>query len=83
MSFLRVYFSLAYKRVPDRISLMKYKISNYIMNRVEHMETKIDKIDDKLDSLLKFKWQVIGGALTIQVIVAGAFQIFQVIGKFK
>lgn len=62
---------------------MKHKISSYIINRVENMEKKIDTIDVKLDSLLQFKWKVIGGALTIQVIVAGAFQIIQILGRIK
>lgn len=39
---------------------MDQELVNYF---IEQSNKRLDKIEDKIDTLIKFKWQIIGGAL--------------------
>lgn len=42
---------------------------------IEYMIKRIEDIDSKVDELLKFKWQVIGGSVLFSLIFTGTFQV--------
>jgi hypothetical protein len=50
------------------------KLITYLIERVE-------KIDDKVDRLLQFKWQIIGGSVVMSAILAVIIQIAAVVFK--
>ena len=41
---------------------------------LEYLVERVEKIDDKVDKLLQFKWQIIGGSAVLSVIVTIALQ---------
>jgi len=43
---------------------------------LEYIIQRIEKIDGKVDKLLEFKWQIIGGSAVVSVVVTFAIQIF-------
>lgn len=51
---------------------MDPRLQDYLIERIE-------KIDEKVDQLLAFKWQIIGGAAAISVVVTACFQIVLVL----
>lgn len=55
---------------------MDHKLLEYIIQRVEH-------IDKKVDSLLKFKWQIMGGAIAGSAILTILFQVILFLGHTK
>lgn len=50
------------------------KLITYLIERVE-------KIDDKVDKLLQFKWQIVGGSVALSVFVTAIIQIASLIFK--
>jgi RsiW-degrading membrane proteinase PrsW (M82 family) len=50
------------------------KLITYLIERVE-------KIDDKVDRLLQFKWQIIGGSVVMSAILAVIIQIAAIVLK--
>ncbi|NJO18769.1 MAG: hypothetical protein HC838_00085 [Spirulinaceae cyanobacterium RM2_2_10] len=48
---------------------MNDKLSDYLINRIENIESKIERVDEKVDSLLRFKWQIVGGAAAFSAII--------------
>ena len=41
---------------------------------LEYLVKRVDSIDKKVEEVLKFKWQVMGGALVLNVIFMFIFQ---------
>lgn len=41
----------------------------------EHTDQRFDKLEEKMDSLIKFKWQIMGGFGVIGVIVSVVVQL--------
>ena len=48
---------------------------------VSYLVTRIDDIDKKVDNLLKFKWQIIGGSLVGSAFLTILFQLFVILYK--
>jgi len=42
---------------------------------IEQTNMRLRLIDNKLDDLLKFKWQIIGGSVLLSIVVTFAFQV--------
>jgi len=42
---------------------------------IERTDERFDKLESKLDMLIKFKWQIIGGSVTASVFVACMVQL--------
>lgn len=74
-------FSIVSQKLTDRMRLMNDKLSDYLISRVDGMEMKIERVEDKIDSLLQFKWQVVGGAITLSAIITFGFQFLDLISK--
>lgn len=36
---------------------------------------KIDRLEEKVDRLLEFKWKIVGGTILASLILTGAFQL--------
>lgn len=60
---------------------MSDKLFDYLINRVENIENKIENVDEKVDSLLQFKWQIVGGGITLSAIITFGFQILDLLSK--
>lgn len=43
---------------------------------LEYLKERIEKIDEKVDRLLEFKWQIIGGSVVLSVICGILTQLF-------
>jgi len=43
---------------------------------VERTDERFDKLESKIDRLLEFKWQIIGGATALSAFVGIAIQLF-------
>ena len=41
---------------------------------IKETNKRFDKVDQKLDQLLEFKWRVVGGAIVVSVILTLGFQ---------
>ena len=48
---------------------------------VEYLVERVEKIDEKVDKLLQFKWQIIGGSMMLSVIAAIVVQVLALIIK--
>jgi hypothetical protein len=44
-------------------------------NLVAYLVTRIENIDQKVDKLLEFKWQIIGGSVLMSALLAVLIQI--------
>lgn len=44
---------------------------------IERTDARFDKIEDKLDSLLAFKWQLVGASVIVTLLIDVAFLVFQ------
>jgi hypothetical protein len=40
------------------------------------LKSEIKTLDEKVDQLLRFKWQVVGGTILASLIISASFQIF-------
>lgn len=47
---------------------MSDELVKYLIKRIDHLEVKVDKV-------LQFKWQIIGGGMGISVVITLGFQI--------
>lgn len=43
---------------------------------VQYLIDRIEKIDDKVDKLLQFKWQIIGGSVVMSLFLTIAINVF-------
>lgn len=63
----------------DKISLRVFRTMddkefiNYFISRTDE---RLEKIEGKIDQLLSFKWQIIGGATFISVLITMSLQFF-------
>lgn len=48
---------------------------------VSRIETKTDRVGEKVDQLLQFKWQIVGGSVVISILVTVAIQVASAIFK--
>lgn len=48
---------------------------------IKYLVDRVEKIDAKVDRLLEFKWQIIGGSLVASVFITGAIQIILYVMK--
>lgn len=57
------------------------KLIDYLKEDLQRLddkvEAKFETVNEKLDTLLKFKWQIIGGSFVVSVIISVLFQIIQ------
>lgn len=71
---------------------MSDRLIDYVMDQVkevkqdvkdlEHkMDAKLDEINQKIDRLLAFKWQVIGGSVVVSAIIGIAIQLLSIYGS--
>jgi hypothetical protein len=42
---------------------------------IDYLIDRIEKIDEKVDRLLQFKWQIIGGSVVLSAIITFAIQL--------
>lgn len=42
---------------------------------IKETNKKFDKIDEKMDKLLSFKWQIVGGSVAFSLIATGIIQL--------
>lgn len=42
---------------------------------LESIDGRLDKIEEKVDTMLEFKWQIIGGSVILSLILGVAVQI--------
>lgn len=45
------------------------------MTLVEYLVERVEKIDEKVDEILKFKWQMLGGGLVLTSVITVLIQI--------
>jgi len=48
---------------------------NLIDYFIDETNRKFDKLDKKVDQIIKFKWQIIGGSLVASFVITAFFQI--------
>lgn len=60
---------------------MNDKLSDYLISRMGTIESKIESVDEKVDSLLKFKWQIVGGGITLSAIITFGFQLLDLFSR--
>lgn len=61
--------------MPERDELLKYYI--------KHADTRFDKLENKMDKLVSFRWILIGVSLAISGMVSFVFQLLEVTGRNK
>ena len=44
--------------------------------RFDKMDKRFDKLDENIAKLLKFKWQIIGGAGVLSIVITALAQLF-------
>ena len=54
---------------------MDIQILEWLRQDMKTMTDRIEKIDEKVDQLLNFKYKVIGGTILASLIITAAFQI--------
>ena len=60
---------------------MDQTILQFIKDDIAEIKTALKEQDAKIDSLLEFKWKIVGGAFLASVIITSLFQLFLVIVK--
>lgn len=50
---------------------------------VDIILARIDKLEDKVDKLLEFKWQIVGGTVLVSLLMTGVVQLLAVFVKLK
>lgn len=46
-----------------------------LMKKFEDIEGKISEVENKVDALLAFKWQIIGGSVLLSIILTAVINI--------
>ena len=44
----------------------------------DKVEAKFNTVNEKLDTLLQFKWQIVGGSVVISLVVSVLIQVFSI-----
>ena len=47
---------------------------------IEYIITRIERMDNKIDELLRFKWQIIGGSVLFSVFITLIIQVLTIYG---
>jgi hypothetical protein len=47
----------------------------WLRDDMKNLKAQVEKVDEKVDSLLKFKYQVAGGVILVSVVFTAAFQV--------
>lgn len=55
----------------DKIETVDKKVDKFVEMQAHHNE----KVQSKLDTVLEFKWQIVGGSVVLSVVVTLAFQL--------
>ena len=55
---------------------MDNKVVDLLVEALNKVDLKVDKLDEKVTEMLAFKWQIVGGSLVVSIIVGAAIQIF-------
>lgn len=46
------------------------------MNEIgDYLDKRLDRLEDKVDELLRFKWQIIGGSAVVAAIISVLVQV--------
>jgi len=62
--------------------MTEHKLFEWLKEDIDKVDAKVDILDAKLDELLKFKWQIIGGSMVASLIIGVLFQlIIKAIGQ--
>jgi hypothetical protein len=51
------------------------KPDQWMQHFVEVTEKRFDSLENKLDAIIRFKWQIIGGSAAISIMITIGFQI--------
>lgn len=70
----------------ERIIVGGFRMSpddfKFIISRFDKIEKKMEEkfqvVDDKIDTLLKFKWQIIGGSIVTSFFITFLFNMFKI-----
>lgn len=58
------------------------KLIDYLKEDLQRLddkvETKFNTVNEKLDTLLQFKWQIVGGSVVISLVVSVLIQVFSI-----
>jgi hypothetical protein len=49
--------------------------------KIDKIDEKTDSIEAKVDTLLEFKWKVVGGTILASLLLTGAFKILELTFK--
>ena len=61
---------------------MQEKLFDILDRKIDKVETKLESLEEKIDALLSFKWQIVGGTLVVSFIVGVTMQIvLTLVGK--
>lgn len=55
---------------------MEQNLFEWLKNDIEKVDRKVDQMDAKIDEILSFKWQVVGGSVVMSAIIGICIQIF-------
>ena len=52
------------------------RLLEWLKEDVDRVNIKVDILNAKIDDMLKFKWQIIGGSVVISAVLGIAIQLF-------
>jgi len=52
-----------------------------LMSKLSEQDKRFDEIDQKIDVLLRFKWQIIGGSVILSTVITVVIQIISILNK--
>ena len=52
------------------------RLLEWLKEDVDQVNAKVDILNSKIDDMLKFKWQIIGGSVVISAVLGIAIQLF-------
>ena len=55
---------------------MEQNLFEWLKNDIEKVDRKVDLVDSKIDEILSFKWQIVGGSVVMSAIIGICIQIF-------
>jgi hypothetical protein len=54
---------------------MQEQVVQLLNDKIDKVDTRVGRIEDKVDQLLAFKWQIIGGSVIMSLIVTFFIQL--------
>lgn len=55
---------------------MDQKLIDWLRDDLDSVKTDVKQINAKVDEMLQFKWQIVGGSVVMSLIVGVVIQIF-------